>query len=96
MKKVIVLGGYGNFGKRIVENLAGIKDITILIAGRNLSKSSALVDNLKVTSQASLEPLVVDIFANDFKEQLATISPYLVIHTSGPFQGQDYLSLIHI
>jgi len=90
IKKIIVLGGYGNFGKRIVEKLAGIKDITILIAGRNLSKSSALVDNLKTTSQASIEPLVVDIFANDFKEHLELISPYLVIHTSGPFQGQDY------
>jgi saccharopine dehydrogenase-like NADP-dependent oxidoreductase len=90
MKKVIVLGGYGNFGKRIVENLSSIKDITILIAGRNISKSSALVEELKATSHARLEPLVIDIFAKDFKEQLSVTSPYLVIHTSGPFQGQDY------
>ncbi|MGB2742717.1 MAG: saccharopine dehydrogenase NADP-binding domain-containing protein [Cognaticolwellia sp.] len=90
MKKVVVLGGYGNFGKRIVENLASIEGITILIAGRNLTKSSALVKSLQVTSNAKLEPLVIDIFAEDFKEQLASISPFLVIHTSGPFQGQDY------
>ena len=90
MKKVIVLGGYGNFGKRIVENLTSIEDITVLIAGRNLSKSSALVENLENTSAAKLEPLAIDIFADDFKEQLASLSPYLVIHTSGPFQGQDY------
>ncbi len=90
MKKVVILGGYGNFGKRIVENLAGIKNITILIAGRNLSKSSALVEKFKATSQASLKPLVIDIFANDFTKQLSAISPFLVIHTSGPFQGQDY------
>ena len=90
MKKVVVLGGYGNFGKRIVENLAGIEGINILIAGRNLSKSSALVESLKDSASASLNPLVIDIFADDFKEQLATLSPFLVIHTSGPFQGQDY------
>ncbi len=90
MKKLVVLGGYGNFGKRIVENLAGIRDVTILIAGRNLSKSSALVEELQATSHARLEPLVIDIFAKGFKEQLSEISPYLVIHTSGPFQGQDY------
>ena len=90
MKKVIVLGGYGNFGKRIVENLISIEGITVLIAGRNLSKSSALVANLENTSAAKLEPLVIDIFADDFKEQLATLSPYLVIHTGGPFQGKDY------
>jgi saccharopine dehydrogenase-like NADP-dependent oxidoreductase len=90
MKKIVVLGGYGNFGKRIVENLASIEDITLFIAGRNLSKSTALVQSLKTTSTASLEPLVIDIFADDFKEKLATISPFLVIHTSGPFQGQAY------
>ena len=90
MKKVIVLGGYGNFGKRIVENLSSIKGITILIAGRNISKSSALVEELKATSHARLEPLVIDVFAKNFKELLSEISPYLVIHTSGPFQGQDY------
>ena len=90
MKKVVVLGGYGNFGKRIVENLSGIEGITIFIAGRNLSKSAALVEALQGTSFASLAPLVIDIFADDFKEQLANLSPFLVIHTSGPFQGQDY------
>lgn len=90
MKKVIVLGGYGNFGKRIVENLSRIENITIFIAGRNIRKSSALVANLKNTSVAKLEPLAIDIFADDFKEQLASLAPYLVIHTSGPFQGQDY------
>lgn len=90
MKNIVVLGGYGNFGKRIVENLAGIEGITIFIAGRSLSKSSALVENLKDSALASVEPLVVDIFADDFKARLSAISPYLVIHTSGPFQGQDY------
>lgn len=90
MKHVVVLGGYGNFGKRIVENLAGIEGIKILIAGRNLGKASALKESLIATSVACLEPLVIDIFANNFKEQLVLLSPFLVIHTSGPFQDQDY------
>jgi len=90
MKKVIVLGGYGNFGKRIVESLAEIADITLFIAGRNKDKSSKLIAHLKQTASATLEPLVIDIFADNFTQQLSAISPYLVIHTSGPFQGQDY------
>lgn len=90
MKKVVVLGGYGNFGKRIVENLTSIGDITILIAGRSLSKSTELVESLKANSVAKLEPLAIDIFAGDFNERLATLAPYLVIHTGGPFQGQGY------
>jgi len=90
MLNVVVLGGYGNFGKRIVENLAGIESINILIAGRNLSKSLALIEKLNTTSIAKLSPLVIDISADSFKEQLASVTPFLVIHTSGPFQGQDY------
>jgi saccharopine dehydrogenase-like NADP-dependent oxidoreductase len=90
MNNVVILGGYGNFGKRIVENLAGIEGITIYIAGRNISKSSALAERLAAASKASLSPLVIDIFADDFTARLARLSPFLVIHTSGPFQGQDY------
>ena len=90
VKNVVILGGYGNFGKRIVENLASIEGINLLIAGRNLSKSSALVKSLKQVALSSLSPLVIDILADDFNEQLSSQSPYLVIHTGGPFQGQDY------
>ena len=90
MKRLVVLGGYGNFGKRIVENLAGVEGITLVIAGRNMKKASRLVENLKLTASATLHPLEIDIYAEDFKAQLADLSPFLVIHTSGPFQGQDY------
>ncbi len=90
MKTVVVLGGYGNFGKRIVENLATIAGITIIIAGRNVGKARALISALNETSVATLQPLKIDILDSGFTEQLRSISPYLVIHTSGPFQGQDY------
>ncbi|KGJ96911.1 saccharopine dehydrogenase family protein [Colwellia psychrerythraea] len=90
MKKVVVLGGYGNFGKRIVENLANIEGITIFVAGRSSDKAISCIDGLKGISVAKLEPLLLDIIADNFKDQLASLSPYLVIHTSGPFQRQDY------
>ncbi|KPH63797.1 saccharopine dehydrogenase NADP-binding domain-containing protein [Pseudoalteromonas porphyrae] len=90
MKTVVVLGGYGNFGKRIVENLAKTAGITILIAGRNNDKAIALAKHLQPKVAAILAPLVIDIFADDFKARLTSLAPFLVIHTSGPFQGQDY------
>lgn len=90
MKKVVVLGGYGNFGKRIVESLTSIEDITIYVVGRNLDKAIACINKLKANSVATLEPLAIDIFATDFEERLKALSPFLLIHTSGPFQGQDY------
>ncbi|KPH96455.1 saccharopine dehydrogenase [Pseudoalteromonas porphyrae] len=90
MKTVVVLGGYGNFGKRIVENLAKTAGITILIAGRNNDKAIALAKHLQPKVAAILAPLVIDVFADDFKARLTSLAPFLVIHTSGPFQGQDY------
>lgn len=89
-KKVLVLGGYGNFGKRICQSLSKT-NITLLIAGRSLEKAEQLCDVLsKEKSIAKLEPVALDIFSQDFLQQLKMLNPFLVIHTSGPFQGQDY------
>ena len=90
MKTVLVLGGYGNFGKRIVENLCDIEPLNIVIAGRSLAKANQLISTLQANTKAILSGLAIDIFSADFAQQLKQISPFLVIHTSGPFQGQDY------
>lgn len=90
MKKIVVLGGYGNFGKRIVEELSQLTDIVLYVAGRNEQKAKHLINQLSSESKAKLQPLIIDITAADFKEQLQALSPFLIIHTSGPFQGQDY------
>ncbi len=89
-KKVLVLGGYGNFGKRIVEDLSTIKNIEILIAGRDINKAQKLVSELKPGANAQLTTLLINISSKDFSDSLNTISPFLVIHTSGPFQKQDH------
>ncbi len=90
LKTIVVLGGYGNFGKRIVQGLAAEQDLRLLIAGRSIDKASLLVDQLQNTSAATLIPLAIDINSADFGTTLNELSPDIVIHTSGPFQGQDY------
>lgn len=90
MKTVLVLGGYGNFGKRIVENLADMEKLTILVAGRNVAKAQALADQLQPDAVARLNPYVIDINAGDFEARLKSAEPDVVIHTGGPFQGQDH------
>ncbi|MBL4796818.1 MAG: saccharopine dehydrogenase NADP-binding domain-containing protein [Oleispira sp.] len=89
-QSVIVLGGYGNFGKRIVENLSSISGLTIYIAGRSALKAQACIDELSSEAKAQLSSFIIDIYADDFEEKLIQLSPGIVIHTSGPFQGQDY------
>jgi len=92
VKNILVLGGYGNFGKRIVSNLSSIAGIRIIVAGRSLKNASMLVQELLESSdvKATLEAAVIDINAGDFPSQLLSMAPNLVIHTGGPFQNQDY------
>lgn len=86
MKSVVVLGGYGNFGRRIAEALAGDRAYRVLVAGRDLQKARAVSEGIG----QSVEPLQLDCHEADFGSKLAQIRPTLVIHTAGPFQGNSY------
>lgn len=83
MGDILILGGYGNFGKRIAEALTR-HGLPILVAGRDLSKAEALCRKL-----LNARPLQVDIHSN-LGTVLAAEKPSVVIHTCGPFQGSDY------
>jgi len=90
-KNIIILGGYGNFGKRITENLLYLKSITIFITGRSYEKASELCVLLAQKKPSiQLKPAQLDIQSTTFEQELADLKPFLVIHTGGPFQGQDY------
>ncbi|MUV12618.1 saccharopine dehydrogenase family protein [Noviluteimonas gilva] len=87
--RVLVLGGYGQFGRRIVEALAGDADMAVIVAGRDVAQASALCDALRPTARATLEAEAIDI-TGGFDEALRRARPDLVIHTAGPFQAQGY------
>jgi saccharopine dehydrogenase-like NADP-dependent oxidoreductase len=93
LKTILVLGGYGNFGKRIVADLANIKNIKILICGRSLAKAQALVEQLEHRCVATLQACVMDHLSVEFADKMKQVSPDVVIHTGGPFQGQKYTVL---
>jgi len=91
VQRILILGGYGNFGKRIAENLCQVEGITLIIAGRNADRGKQLCDELGAKgAAASLQSAVIDINDSQLVETLSAHQPDLVIHTSGPFQGQDY------
>ncbi len=88
-RKTLILGGYGNFGKRISEQLARA-NVPLIIAGRNLGKAKGLAAELKMTCSASLiETALVDVQTN-LNESLEKLKPFIVINTCGPFQLMDY------
>ncbi|MBA44869.1 MAG: potassium transporter [Magnetococcales bacterium] len=85
--KVLIIGGYGNFGQRISEVLATDEAIQIIVGGRNESKAKAFVKTLKAVHT----PLTCKIdIQNNLVETLKAQAPDIVIHTSGPYQEQGY------
>src|SRR5690606_40802494 len=88
--QVLVIGGYGFFGSRLVERLANQHGLHIVVAGRSADKASALVERLRPAAQSTLSAITLDISSPAFRRQLAALAPALTVHTSGPFQAQDY------
>ncbi|HCS23453.1 MAG TPA: saccharopine dehydrogenase NADP-binding domain-containing protein [Alphaproteobacteria bacterium] len=87
-KRILILGGYGNFGTYITRELAQDAGFEILVAGRDVAKAATLADSLK-HAPATVKPCLLDIH-HDFPAALAALAPDIVIHTCGPFQGQGY------
>lgn len=85
--RVLVIGGYGNFGGYIARSLAGDAGIRLLIGGRSTDKASSFLNTLETANVA--EAHEIDI-ADDAGSALMRIRPDIVIHTTGPFQSQDH------
>lgn len=86
MLKVLIIGGYGNFGGYVARKLAPRPDIALIIAGRNLGRATAFAGALGAVNPALAA--VVDIVDPD--AAIATVSPDLVINMVGPYHGQDH------
>jgi len=82
--RVVVIGGYGNFGARVCRALSGTPAMEIVAAGRHPDERR---DGL---ADLNLQHARLDHSARDFPAALARLAPGLVIHCAGPFQSQDY------
>jgi hypothetical protein len=90
-KKILVLGGYGNFGRLICDALVRRSDVELIVAGRRRDKAEKYCDFLKAGGAGCpVSALEIDILSSQFLQTLQEIRPDVVIHTCGPFQGQDY------
>ncbi len=90
-RRVLVLGGYGHFGARICRELARDGEFEVVVAGRNLARAEELASDLKARfSTGDIRAARMDHAGEGFLDELRSIDPALVIHTAGPFQGQDY------
>jgi hypothetical protein len=83
---VVVLGGYGNFGARICRALSRDASIRLIVAGRRFPQAKAFAASLSDSVTAA----GIDTNDPNLAQQLASLKANLVIHTAGPFQGQDW------
>ena len=88
--RVLVIGGYGFFGSRLVELLSRQPNLHVLIGGRSQAAAQALADRLAPHATTRLEACFLDIDAPSFEATLTALRLDAVVHTAGPFQGQDY------
>lgn len=87
VKRVLIIGGYGNFGSYIAKSLADDPAIQLLIGGRSCAKAVRFISELKTANPAEAHTIDID---GDLASALARIVPDIVIHTTGPFQAQAH------
>jgi hypothetical protein len=92
--RILVVGGYGTFGGRLIDLLAAEARLELLVAGRSRRLAEAFCDARR-GAQAKLTPVVFDR-DREIGAQLAQLQPSLVVDASGPFQayGEDPFRLV--
>jgi hypothetical protein len=83
---VLVLGGYGVFGRRISANLAKRPEIDVIIAGRHPAAAQELIRTLRTER---VRPLGVDLSQPAAISTLVAAKPTVLVDTLGPFQSRN-------
>jgi short subunit dehydrogenase-like uncharacterized protein len=83
--KILLVGGYGTFGGRIVELLEDEPRLTLIVAGRSMANAEAYC-RTRNTARARLVPATFDR-DGDVAAQLRAQKPDILIDASGPFQA---------
>ncbi|ONH51130.1 Saccharopine dehydrogenase NADP binding domain-containing protein [Pseudomonas cedrina] len=93
--RVMVIGGYGNFGSIVCQHLAQATGIELVISGRDPHKLQRKLDELNAQFDTVYEGWCGDAMGAGFAGVLRSNDIGLVIHTGGPFQGQPYAVAQH-
>jgi hypothetical protein len=89
---IVVAGGYGAFGARLVERLAHVANaerLRIVVAGRNRALATHAAQQLAKRTPAIAEGCLLDA-TRTTGNTLRDLNAHIVVNASGPFQTQDY------
>ena len=87
--KILVLGGYGNFGKRLVTNLLENYNHDIVVSGRSQPRGQAFKEQLASRYQKHIEFVVLDVLSSYLAQSFKEITPDIVVNATGPYQIQQ-------
>lgn len=88
---ILILGGTGQFGRRICHRLLEQPNIHLIVTSRIESSAAKLAQELKTLNNAiQIQWACLDQFSECFEEDIQKLNPDIVLHTAGPYQGQDY------
>eukprot|EP01119_Soliformovum_irregulare_P014293 TRINITY_DN3909_c0_g1_i3.p1 TRINITY_DN3909_c0_g1~~TRINITY_DN3909_c0_g1_i3.p1 ORF type:complete len:599 (+),score=98.20 TRINITY_DN3909_c0_g1_i3:50-1846(+) len=91
---ILVLGGYGNFGKLLCDRLKKTTSpksseddpVRVLVGGRNLTSAKEFARSLNDgVSCLQFEPFCIDLDAPNLSLRLKEAKADLVVHTCGPY-----------
>jgi Domain of unknown function (DUF4166)/Saccharopine dehydrogenase NADP binding domain len=82
--RILIVGGYGTFGGRLVELLEDDARLTLLVAGRSLEQARRYCAQ-RTAAVAALIPTAFDRVDSDVTT-LRELRVHLVVDASGPFQ----------
>lgn len=86
--RILVVGGTGAFGQKLVESLLATTGAIVLVGGRNPQRHGKLLQNLKARyGDERIETLVID--RDDALNVLRAAKPFCVADAAGPFQGAE-------
>jgi len=90
-KRIVVIGGTGHFGGRFCRRIVGEKHTELVLTSRSDAGAQSLVDELrKLHPSAAVSAARLDLSSPGFSDDLKSLRPDIVVHTAGPYQGQDY------
>ncbi len=90
-KTIVVVGATGHFGGRLCRRLVGERNTELVVSSRSQSSAQSLAAELQsLDPSATVHAAQLDQAAPYFEKALKDLQPDIVIHTAGPYQGQDY------
>ena len=88
--RVVVLGGYGHFGGRIAQSLAGDDGMEVVVAGRDAARAAEVAAAIARECGRRVEFAAIDVLSREIAPRLRQLEPSLVVHAGGPFQPRDH------